>query len=55
MKLKKIAAAVSALVFGLCAVPLEPFIQIKATPHRAGGTDTQSDFSSDCIEMMPLG
>ena len=27
----------------------------KATPHRAGGADAQSDFSSDCIEMTPLG
>ena len=34
-------------------IPGKPII--KATPHRAGGADTQSDFSSDCIEMTPLG
>ena len=28
---------------------------IKAIPHRAGGADTQSDFSSDCMKMTPLG
>jgi len=27
----------------------------KATPHRAGGADAQSDFSSDCMKMTPLG
>ena len=24
-----------------------------AIPHRAGGADTQSDFSSDCMKMTP--
>ena len=28
---------------------------LKAIPHRAGGADTQSDFSSDCMKMTPLG
>ena len=28
---------------------------LKATSHRAGGADAQSDFLSDCIEMTPLG
>ena len=29
--------------------------RFKATPHRAGGADAQSDFSSDCMKMTPLG
>ena len=29
--------------------------KVKATPHRAGGADAQSDFSSDCMKMTPLG
>ena len=29
--------------------------RVKATPHRAGGADAQSDFSSDCMKMTPLG
>ena len=28
---------------------------LKAIPHRAGGAETQSDFSSDCMKMTPLG
>ena len=35
--------------------PTEISELIKAILHRAGGTDTQSDFSSDCTEMMPPG
>ena len=34
---------------------LEEPEMIKAIPHRAGGADTQSDFSSDCMKMTPLG
>ena len=33
----------------------EMIYELKATPQRAGGADAQSDFSSDCMKMTPLG